>query len=52
MSKNVTNNQEIKNDAIDTRLAWEVPVLYKEDWLNTLKTTPGAETPSNADGQS
>lgn len=45
MNNNVTTNQENKtSETTSNNLVWQAPVLYKEDWMNTLTgTSPVAE---------
>jgi hypothetical protein len=50
MNNSNTNQESIQQN--DNAFAWEKPVLYKEDWMNTMKSTPGAEDPFNSDGLS
>lgn len=52
MNNNITSNQENnKSEPIASDMVWQTPVLYKEDWMNTLAglvDSGEAVTPGNA----
>jgi hypothetical protein len=48
MNNNTTSNQENTLKPADN-MVWEAPVLYKEEWINTLTELPGSPEPEGGD---